>query len=313
MEKQNQSFDICIVCALAEEAQAVVDEFSAHCENVQFQQAFSNKSGYVYRYTSLKNNYGRTLTVLVICMPFTGPIETALSVRSLLEEFHPRFIAMTGICAGYSEKVALGDLVAASYAFHHDAGKMEAGDEGQDKLRPEWRTHGPANRIVQYLNTFTSWEPLLVEMKQRLLGRELQLTERPKCLIAPIASGMAVQGNNPFPRLLEHNRKALFLDQEVAAFYQTLHEYPDLYFLAVKGVCDYADPRKNDDYHEYAAHASALYLLAFIREYVTDQSMPGKLINPQQAFQSKYTVHIHDGKGTIIGDDAHVTQIFGDK
>src|SRR5947199_125493 len=139
--------------------------------------------------------------ILVICMPITGPIETVLSVRSLLEEFHPRFVAMTGICAGYREKVALGDLVAASYSFHHDEGKVEAGEEGQDILRPEWRTHGPMSRIVQYLQTFTTWEPSLIEMKQRLLGRELQPEERPRRLIAPIASGMAVQGNNPFPQL----------------------------------------------------------------------------------------------------------------
>src|SRR5712692_1820552 len=274
MEEHSQLFDICIVCALVEEANAVVHEFSDRCENIQFQQDFSKKTGYVYQHTTLKNSRGESLTVLVIGMPFTGPIETVLSVRALLEEFHPRFVAMTGICAGYREKVALGDLVAVSYSFHHDEGKVEPGEQGQDILRPEWRTHGPTRRIVQYLQAFTSWEPLLAEMKQRLLGHELQPAERPKCLIAPIASGMAVQGNNPFPRLLEHNRKAVFLDQEVAALYQTLHESPDLSFLAVKGVCDYPDSHKNDAYHEYAARASAVYLLSFIQEYVTEQTMP---------------------------------------
>jgi hypothetical protein len=85
---------------------------------------------------------------------------------------------------------------------------------------------------------------------------------------------MAVQSNNPFPKLLEHNRNALFLDQEVAAFYETLSNFPDIYFLAVKGVCDYGDKSKDDDYHEYAAHVSAIYLLYFIQEYVTHITMP---------------------------------------
>lgn len=269
-----QQFDICVVCALAEEADAAVHEFSDGNANIQFQQAFSEKTGYTYRHTTLKNNRGESLVVLVMVMPFTGPIETVLSIRALLEEFHPRFVAMTGICAGRREKVALGDLVAASYSFHYDEGKVEAGEEGQDILQPEWKTHGPQRRIVQYLQAHSNWETPLVEMKQRLLGRELQPEELPRCLIAPIASGMAVQGNNPFPRLLEHNRKAVFLDQEVASFYQALHESPDVFFLAVKGVCDYADPAKNDDYHEYAAHASANYLLSFIQEYVTQETMP---------------------------------------
>ncbi|HJT59110.1 MAG TPA: hypothetical protein VJ761_21570 [Ktedonobacteraceae bacterium] len=122
-------------------------------------------------------------------------------------------------------------------------------------------------RIIQYINNFSAWKAPLIEIKQRKLGRELREEEQPKCFVAPIASGMAVQGNNPFPELLEHNRKALFLDQEVAAFYQTLNEFPNIYFLAVKGVCDYADEYKNDDYHDYAARASAIYMLYFIRDY----------------------------------------------
>lgn len=273
MAGESHQFDICVVCALAEEAHAVVHEFSERSESIQFQQAFT-KSGYIYHHTTLKNNEGESLTVLIICMPFTGPVETVLSVRSLLEEFHPRFVAMTGICAGYKETVALGDLVAASYSFHYEEGKVEAGEEDQDKLRPEWRTHGTAKRIVQYIKEFTTWKTPVTEMKQRMIGHELQESERPKCLVAPIASGMAVQGNNPFPRLLEHNRKAMFLDQEVAAFYQTLNEFPDIYFLAVKGVCDYGDKSKNDAYHEYAARVSATYLLYFIQEYVTNKTMP---------------------------------------
>lgn len=268
-----QSFDICIVCALAEEAKVVINEFSGRCK-VDFKQAFSKINGYEYQHATINNNRGEPLTALIIWMPFTGPIETVNSVRSLLEEFHPRFVAMTGICAGYREKVALGDLVAAAYAFHYEEGKVEADGNGQDRLHPEWRTHGTAKRIVQYINNFTAWETPVTEMKQRVIGHKLQESERPRCLIAPIASGMAVQSNNPFPRLVEHNRKALFLDQEVAAFYQTLNEFPDIYFLAVKGVCDYADPTKNDTYHKYAAQASAIYLLYFLKEYVTDETMP---------------------------------------
>jgi WD40 repeat protein/nucleoside phosphorylase len=268
-----QSFDICIVCALAEEAEAVINEFSDRCK-VHFKQAFSKINGYEYQHATIKNNKREPLTVLIMWMPFTGPIETVNSVRSLLEEFRPRFVAMTGICAGYREKVTLGDLVAAAYAFHYEEGKVEADENGQDRLRPEWRTHGTAKRIVQYINKFTAWETPVAEMKQRMIGRELEKSERPRCLIAPIASGMAVQGNNPFPSLLEHNRKALFVDQEVAALYQTLNEFPDIYFLAVKGVCDYGDKDKNDDYHEYAGRASAIYLLRFIQAYVTNTTMP---------------------------------------
>ncbi len=277
MGSKIQQFDVCIVCALGEEAKAVINEFANRCDGVHFKRAFSKITGYEYQHTTINNSEGEQLTVLIIWMPFTGPIETVNSVRSLVEEFHPRFVAMSGICAGDKEKVALGDLVAAAYAFHYEEGKVEADENGQDWLRPEWRTHGTARRVVQYINSFAAWQAPVMQMKQRMVGRELRQEERPKCLIAPIASGMAVQGNNPFPKLLEHNRKAVFIDQEVAAFYQTLNEFPNMYFLAVKGVCDHGDKYKSDDYHEYAARASAIYILYFIRDYVTNISMPSRV------------------------------------
>ncbi|HLG77519.1 MAG TPA: tetratricopeptide repeat protein, partial [Ktedonobacteraceae bacterium] len=45
-------------------------------------------------------------------------------------------------------------------------------------------------------------------------------------------------------------------------------------WLIVKGVCDYADRRKDDRYHTYAARASALYALSFIQAYVTQERLP---------------------------------------
>jgi nucleoside phosphorylase len=273
MEEQSPLFDICILCALPEEAEAVRNEFEDRCQQVSFQSAFTKKRKYPYWHAICKNLREEPLTVLVMAMPFTGPVETPIFVQAILDEFRPRFIAMTGICAGDRNR-AIGDLVVASYAFHHDVGKMARGKEGQDFLRPEWRTTGPQSRIVMYAQALTTWKRPLIEMKQRLLGRDLLLEEHPRCLIAPIASGMAVQGNYPFPRLQEHNRKVEFLDQEVAAFYRTLQELPEVPFLAVKSVCDNGDPAKNDNYHDYAARASAVYLLYFIQEYVNEETMP---------------------------------------
>jgi len=273
MEEQSPVFDICILCALSEEAEAVCNEFEKRCQQVSFQSAFTKKRKYPYWHAAFKNLREEPLTILVMAMPFTGPVETPIFAQTLLDEFRPRFIAMTGICAG-DRKVAIGDLVVASYAFHHDVGKIETGKEGQDLLRPEWRTSGPQSRIVMYAQALTTWKRPLIEMKQRLLGRDLLPEEHPRCLTAPIASGMAVQGNYPFPRLQEHNRKVEFLDQEVAAFYRTLQELPEVPFLAVKSVCDNGDPAKNDNYHDYATRASAIYLLHFIQEYVNEETMP---------------------------------------
>ncbi len=109
MEERGQSFDICIVCALYEEARAVLDEFSKRCA-VSFTEAFSREDRYAYRQTTIQNKYGEPLTVLVTWLADSGPVRTSLDFRPILQEFHPRFAAMTGLCAGYKGKVKLGDL-----------------------------------------------------------------------------------------------------------------------------------------------------------------------------------------------------------
>ncbi len=95
-----------------------------------------------------------------------------------------------------------------------------------------------------------------------------------------MASGMAVRADNPFPWLIEYrNRKTLALDMEAATFYLALRAFPHTHGLVVKGVCDYADTQKNNHYHDYAARASAVYLLHFIQKYVTKQTMPRQHIS----------------------------------
>jgi nucleoside phosphorylase len=174
MVDEIQQFDICIICAKAEEAEAVIDEFSDRLE-VHFAQGFSRVNGFEYQYTTINYKEREPLTVLVSWMAFTGPTQTINGVRSLLEEFRPRFVAMTGICAGYEKKVALGDLIAVPYAFYSEEGKVETGRDGQDRLRPEWKSHRTAERIVQYINKFSSWKTPVteneLESSRHLCGR----------------------------------------------------------------------------------------------------------------------------------------------
>jgi len=49
-------------------------------------------------------------------------------------------------------------------------------------------------------------------------------------------------------------------------------------------------------------------------EALVQQGQQGlKLVNPQLASKSKYNVQIGEGKGIIIGDNAQVTQTYGEQ
>jgi tetratricopeptide (TPR) repeat protein/nucleoside phosphorylase len=274
MEEHNQSCDVCIVCALYEEASAVLDEFSARCD-VSFTRASSRVNGYTYQYTTIRNKQREPLTVLVTWLTGRGPIQIGLDLNLLLHEFRPRFVAMAGICAGDKGKVKLGDLVVAQYAYDYEEGKIVRELEGSSRHLPEIKTADLTSQVFHYVRSFDGWKEPVREMKRHELNYQLTANEEPRCVVAPMASGMVVRGDDPFPWLREkYNRNTVALDMEAATFYRVLRGIPHMHALVVKGVCDYADIRKNDAYRDYAARVSAIYILSFIQEYVTEHAMP---------------------------------------
>ncbi len=71
-------------------------------------------------------------------------------------------------------------------------------------------------------------------------------------------------------------RKAAAIDMEAAGIASVLyHRQTPPGFLVIKGICDYADSKKNDDWQEYAADAAASCAYSF----VLDQLEPADLIS----------------------------------
>lgn len=280
MEKAAQLFDVCIVCALYEEAEAVLSEFSTRC-HVSFLKEFSGMDRYEYRYTSILNKRGEPLTVLVTWLSDSGPTQTGLDIKPFLHEFRPRFVAMTGFCAGYKKKVKWGDLIVAQYAYFYEAGKVINESEGLSRHLQEMKAAASTSQILHYTRGFDGWKEPVKKMKHDRLKRQLKNSEEPRCVIAAMASGMAVRQDDPFLWLREHyDRNTVGLDMEAATFYQALRAVSHIHGLVVKGVCDHANMNKRDTYHDYAARASAVYLLTFIQEYVTEQTMPRRDVPP---------------------------------
>lgn len=258
-----QRVDVCIICALEEEVSAVEHEVSTRCQAL-FTTAVSANGQLAYRQTTITNARHEPLTLLLFCLTRPGLIATLLDLSALLQTIQPRFIAMSGICAGDRRHLRLGDLVVAEYAYHYQAGKIEQNAQGELIPRPEWVTHGPTNQILRLVRHFQDWKTSVAT-----LPRPDQQHTLPDCLIAAMASGITVQSAEPFSLLQQHNYKTWALDMETAAFYQVLQDFPHIASLAVKGVSDYADPCKDDRYHAYAARASAVYLLCFIQAYIS--------------------------------------------
>ncbi len=285
METHPQPYDVCIVCALPEEVRALLAVVKVHCEN-GLEEHTSPRYGYGYRSATLKNDKDESLTLHISWLPRYGPEEMTLHLSRVLEECQPRIAIMTGICAGDAQRVQLGDLVVAERTFTYDNGKFALDDDDGRRIHVhDTMTYQLDANILQFLGLFDEWKPLVARLKRPPSPPEQHKRRKNACHIKPMASGSAVRADHPFEEVRAPVRGTIAIDMEGAAFGLVMSRHPLTRWLVVKGVCDYADRNKNDSYHVYAARASALYALSFIRAYVTTERFP----RPDESSRSGHT------------------------
>src|SRR5664279_1422133 len=100
----------CVVCAVPVEMKAVIEVFSRRSKREVVPKQ-SRQCG-EYRELVLQNCRGEQVRVVLSWLPRYGPVETALHFQRVLQEFHPHFAGMSGICAADRRKTFLGDLAA---------------------------------------------------------------------------------------------------------------------------------------------------------------------------------------------------------
>ena len=273
IEKRPKSFDVCVVCALSEEARAFLEVVRQQCK-VTFEERINSRYYYSYRFTMLMNNKDELLSLHISWLPRYGPQEMILHLSHVLEECQPRIVVMTGICAGDSQHVQLGDLIVAERTFTYDSGKFTLDEKGRSVHQYDTMTYQLDRSILQFLGLFDGWKPLVASLKRPSASSERLKRRKTTCHIAAMASGSTARADHPFEAVRASVRGTVAIDMEGAAFGLIMSRYPLIPWLVVKGVSDYADQNKNDTYRDYAARASALYALSFIRAYVTHERLP---------------------------------------
>jgi nucleoside phosphorylase len=147
--------DVVVFCALFEEAKAVLKEFERRAGR-RFTTEFSDR-GREGKVIQITNVEGETLRVLISWAPEMGGTSTIEHLLPILMEYQPRFAAMTGICAGDRDRVALGDIIIATRAYEYDVGKIFRGEDGQPQFMHDVKTYSPNSTIVHYVQGFDEW------------------------------------------------------------------------------------------------------------------------------------------------------------
>lgn len=246
--------DFLIITALPEERDAVLEKLG-DCETDPI-----NDSPTYYKSSVLVHPLDINYKVAVTMLKQMGNVEAAQHASQAINELNPAYVLMVGIAGGIKGEVKLGDVVIATQLFYYELAKEKP--EGCDR-RPQMPPTDSRllNKAQNYLDT--NWHTLITAKRP---DSSVDV-DSPKVHFGVIAVGeKVIADENRVNELKSMHSKLLAVEMEsfgVASACANAANRPR--FLAIRGISDYADPEKNDDWHEYAADVAAAFAIGFIR------------------------------------------------
>ena len=203
------------------------------------------------------NCNGREFSVVAAAAPRIGMVSTALTTSKLIEKLRPRIIGMTGICAGIEGKAKIGDVLMVDQCWDWQSGKYvrEADDSAYFAIAPV--QHNPSTVIRAHVEQLRSDKALLAQISAEGPDEAPGIS---RIIIGPVASGSAVIADGAIvAEIAKQNRNTCGIEMECYGMFDAVSgaTAPRPLVFALKAVCDYADPHKNDKYQRYAAYVSA--------------------------------------------------------
>lgn len=256
MQGINFKADILFVAALHEEATWIRSVFGEGQWN-DFE-----KDGVIYKICSYAID-DASLNLALVTQLQVGMNHAAFITTKSICLLEPKLVVMTGICAGVKGKTELGDLIIASKVFDYGSGKVVEG-----RLRPCYEPVMMDSWLWHLLDSFSRDSDILSSID--LECPVARADDTPLAIhIGSLGCGAAVVAcPSIIEEIMEVNRKLLGLDMEsyavaLSAQLSTTSTRRTEHII-VKGVVDFADAQKSDNYHGYSAYASASFVKKFI-------------------------------------------------
>lgn len=198
--------------------------------------------------------------VIATLSPRMGMSAASIAATKLISEFHPRHIAVVGITAGLRGQVNIGDVIVADEVWDWGMGKW-AHDSDEVVFLPGPHHLSIDAAIRAQMHRLSRDEPRLARIRAGWPGTK-PLSEL-RVLIGPMASGAAViAAQKMTDRIASYHRKLIGIEMEAYGVFAAAADgsRPITTALAVKGVSDFADEHKGDNWQAYAAYASVSIL-----------------------------------------------------
>lgn len=197
-----------------------------------------------------------------------GLVPAAITATKTIRAWNPSIICMSGICAGVEDKTNLGDVVFARQILDYGSGKLKDG-----ALIPDYSPVAIDSSVCSKIIDMSSNSDILAEIRASWPSASGRPSTDLVCHVGTFGSGAAVIADAGLvDETREHARSLLGIDMEAYSVARSAAEAPrgPIPCVIVKGIQDYADARKSDEYRDYASYVSAKVLKVFLDMNIDD-------------------------------------------
>ncbi len=246
--------DFGIVVALSGELHAILRQFDS-CEQHAYQQSDTR----TYYTASLPVAPSGSYQIVVSMLHSMGNVEAALATNDLIRLWSPRNMLVVGIAGGLDrDEQNFGDIVVGESMWYYEPAKI-----ADAQVKPGPRVIPSDVKLIDRARNYRdiSWLLRIPDIAARRIPGRL-----PQLHFGPMASGEKVIASGDFVReLRKFHRKLAAVEMEGAgAASAALSAAKHTGFLAIRGISDFADAQKNDDWHDYAASTAAAWTFGFL-------------------------------------------------
>ena len=211
---------------------------------------------------------GRQYVVHAASAARMGMTAAAILATKMALAFQPRYVTNVGITAAIKARANYGDVISAEMTWDYGSGKFGIVD-GIRRFLPAPNQHRLDADLRGKLVEMAQDETIFHAISKGWEGDRPDT--RLRLLVGPVASGASVVADETKSReIASQHPKVLGVEMETYAVFDAAEECPQPRPAAfsLKGVCDFADSRKDDRFQRYAAYTSAETLRCFIERFV---------------------------------------------
>lgn len=258
------NYDVAIINALQEKENEMI-----RCwDNCDWQEVKGIPDDTVTFYEGILERDGRKIRCVTAYADRMGMVASAVLTTKVINYFRPRYVFMTGICAGISsEKANFGDIVVAEYVIDGASGKY-ANKDDEHIFVPDFKVINTSAGFLTKIRKLKEDKSLMEKIRNMNRPKVICPEHSLKVLVGPVASVPAVVADKQVIESIKgQERKLLGLEMEAYGMYYAVEHSMKprpLIVASLKSATDFADANKTDDYQQYGAMTSAEFLYHII-------------------------------------------------